>query len=300
MLKRLGIYTILTLLLLSSTDAQDNFARFKRLTINDGLSLSSVYCIYQDSKGFMWFGTEDGLNRYDGKNITVYGATTDQHYILANKWIEIIYEDKAGILWLGSRGGLTKYDPRAGTFAPIKFESDDPLSLSNDTITSITSDLLNNVWVGTRQGLNLVHRNTNEVTRIQPSEPELEGLKTGILSLINDESGTLWISTEKGLFSYEPMSNLFFNETLKGLISEEAHIQCMELGQEELWIVTESDLIRVPFSGEDPARYNIDFEDENTYIHCLYIGRDNRIWLKTNHGLYTYDTDLRSADLIIQ
>ena len=299
MLKRLGIYTILTLLLLSSADAQDNYARFKRLTINDGLSLSSVYCIYQDSKGFMWFGTEDGLNRYDGKNITVYGATTDQHYILANKWIEIIFEDKAGILWLGSRGGLTKYDPRIGTFAPIKYEQDDPLSLSNDTITTIASDLLNNVWVGTRQGLNLVHRNTNEVTRINPVDPELSGLKSGILSLINDKSGTLWISTEKGLYSYEPMSNLFFNETLNGLISEEAPIHCMEHGLEELWVATMSDLIRIPDSGEDPTSYSITFKEENTYIHCLYIGQNNKIWLKTNHGLYTYDTGSKSADLII-
>ena len=79
--------------------------RYQRITINDGLSLSSVYNIYQDSKGFMWFGTEDGLNKFDGQSITVYGATTDQFNILANKWIELVFEDKSGMIWLGVGGG---------------------------------------------------------------------------------------------------------------------------------------------------------------------------------------------------
>ncbi len=73
---------IIGLLLFSNKlAAQDDYVRFKRITINDGLSLSSVYDIYQDSKGFMWFGTEDGLNKYDGQSVTVYGAHTDQHNI---------------------------------------------------------------------------------------------------------------------------------------------------------------------------------------------------------------------------
>ena len=71
-------YFLLGILLLTpSLSGQDEYVRFKRITINDGLSLSSVYSIYQDSKGFIWFGTEDGLNKYDGQTITVYGATTD-------------------------------------------------------------------------------------------------------------------------------------------------------------------------------------------------------------------------------
>ena len=108
------------LLLLSvGLAAQDDYVRFRRITINDGLSLSSVYSIYQDSKGFMWFGTEDGLNKYDGRSITVFGAHTDQHNLLANKWIEYIYEDKTGLIWIGSRGGLTRYNPRTGVFTPL-------------------------------------------------------------------------------------------------------------------------------------------------------------------------------------
>ena len=85
-----------------------------------------MYDIYQDSKGFMWFGTEDGLNKYDGQSITVYGATTDQYNLLANKWVELVYEDKSGMIWLGSRSGLTKYDPRKGLFTRPEAQSGRP------------------------------------------------------------------------------------------------------------------------------------------------------------------------------
>ena len=119
-------------------------------------------------KGFMWFGTEDGLNKYDGQSITVYGATTDQHYILANKWIELVYEDKAGMIWLGSRGGLTMYNPRKGIFSTLRHDPESFQSLSNDTISAIMADLRNDVWIGTFKGLNKVDRFTGEVARVIP------------------------------------------------------------------------------------------------------------------------------------
>ncbi len=87
MIRRYFCLFILTLLAMPFLYGQDEYVRFKRITINEGLSLSSVYSIYQDSKGFMWFGTEDGLNKYDGQSITVYGEQTDQHYLLANRLI---------------------------------------------------------------------------------------------------------------------------------------------------------------------------------------------------------------------
>ena len=124
MIKRYCYLFIGTLLLQPPLTDRMSMSVSKRITINDGLSLSSVYDIYQDSKGFIWFGTEDGLNKYDGQSITVYGATTDQHNILANKWIELVYEDKSGMIWLGSRGGLTKYNPRRGVFTAIQHDPD--------------------------------------------------------------------------------------------------------------------------------------------------------------------------------
>ena len=134
---RFALLLLLPLLFFGRLAAQDDYVRFQRITINDGLSLSSVYDIYQDSKGFMWFGTEDGLNKYDGQSITVYGAQSDQHNLLANKWVELIYEDKAGMIWLGSKSGLTRYNPRKGNFTALQHDPEDIATLSNDTITAI-------------------------------------------------------------------------------------------------------------------------------------------------------------------
>jgi len=143
MIKRYLYLFLVPFLLNVPLFGQDEYVRFQQITINDGLSLSSVYTIYQDSKGFIWFGTEDGLNKYDGQSITVYGATTDQHNILANKWVELVFEDKSGMIWLGSRGGLTKYNPRTGVFTAMRHDPASLLSLSNDSVTAIEADIHN-------------------------------------------------------------------------------------------------------------------------------------------------------------
>ena len=283
---------VLLLLLNPLLWGQEDYVRFRRITINDGLSLSSVYYIYQDSKGFMWFGTEDGLNKFDGQFVTVYGATTDQLNILANKWIELIFEDKAGMIWLGSRGGLTKYNPRNGNFTAIRYDPDDAGSLSNDTVTAIATDLTNEVWVGTIHGLNHVNRLTNEVERIIPGEKGLAGLTSRISGLIQDELGTFWIGTGQGLFSYDLKSHLFFNETAGGLIGEQTSITSMTHGENIILLNTSEGLIRLDltFSGNHqriPIPPEL-VEGENEILSVL-SDRSGQVWFQNREGLYCYN-----------
>jgi hypothetical protein len=87
-------------------------ARFERLSTEDGLSHSSVTCILQDHRGFMWFGTGDGLNKYDGYTFTVYRRDPEDPGSLRDDAIASIYEDRTGVLWVGTQGGwLERYDP---------------------------------------------------------------------------------------------------------------------------------------------------------------------------------------------
>ncbi|MCK5137269.1 MAG: ATP-binding protein [Bacteroidales bacterium] len=289
MIKRYIYLFILTLFLNPSLSGQDEYVRFKRITINEGLSLSSVYNIYQDSKGFMWFGTEDGLNKYDGQNITVYGATTDQHHILANKWIELVYEDKSGMIWLGSRGGLTKYNPRRGVFSTIQHDPSSPNSLSNDTVTVIAADIRNDVWVGTFQGLNRVDRFTNDVERIIPDEEELAGLTSRITGFIQDRSGTFWIGTYQGLYSYDSKSNLFFNETADGSLDNDIRIYCMSDGEDALWLGTNKGLVQLDLSGDrQHHQFPMEFSDPESEMSSILVDRLNQVWIQTGDGLYCY------------
>lgn len=300
MIKRYYCLLALALLSLPSLFGQDEYVRFKRITINDGLSLSSVYNIYQDSKGFLWFGTEDGLNKYDGQSITVFGATTDQHNILANKWIELVYEDKSGMIWIGSRGGLTKYNPRKGVFTVIQNDPESDESLSNDSVTAITADPRNEIWIGTFGGLNRVDRFTNEVERIDPEEEELSGLTSRISGFLQDLSGNLWISTYSGLFSYDSKSRLFFNETADGMVDPDARIYSMVQDDETIWLGTDSGLIKVDLSGnQDHQLLTLEFEDPRTSITSLLLDMYGKVWVQTNDGLYCINPDELNLERII-
>jgi len=282
---------LLTLLSASSLSGQEDYVRFKQITINEGLSLSSVYTIYQDSKGFMWFGTEDGLNKFDGRTITVFGETTDQHHLLANKWTELIYEDKSGMIWLGSRGGLTMYNPRKGLFTVLKHDPGSATTLSNDTVTSIVSDLRNEVWVGTSSGLNRVDRYTGESERILPNENDLIGLMSEITSLMVDPSGNLWIGTENGLFSHDPKSDLFFNETAGDLIHTNEPVLSLSMGTSFLWVGTARGLLRIDLSGQEHHRMIGKEQGLDMKIRDIHVDRRGQVWIESPGALYCFRGD---------
>ena len=185
-----------------SLSAQSSYIRFKRLTINDGLSLSSVYCIYQDQKGFMWFGTEDGLNRYDGKNFTVYRADPYGNKGVSHKWTEIIIEDRQGHLWLGSRGGLSRFNPENELFTHY-FNNGKNSGLTNDTITTLVEDENGNIWIGTLNGLNRFVRSTAGIEQIQLNGRPGDEAVSRINAVLPVENGGVWIGSNKGLFHFD-------------------------------------------------------------------------------------------------
>ncbi len=183
--------------------SQSSGIRFNRITINQGLSLSSVYCIHQDSKGFMWFGTEDGLNKYDGKNFRIFRNIPGDTNSISYKWTEIIHEDLSGNLWFGSRRGLTKFDPVNEIFCQYYADAQDPESLTNDTITAVAEDTGNNLWVGTAGGLNRINITTGAIQRISVKGNGTQNIDLRINVLLPDNNGNLWIGSQSGLFYYD-------------------------------------------------------------------------------------------------
>jgi len=125
---------------------------FESLTIDDGLSQGMVNCITQDHYGFMWFGTKDGLNRYDGIRFTVYKNDPSDSTSLRDNYIQYVYEDKQNLFWVGtSREGLEYFNRETETFTHIRL-NEDPRSRSN-CIINIQEDADGNLWVGTMGGL---------------------------------------------------------------------------------------------------------------------------------------------------
>ena len=144
---------IILFILLTGLHAQKSIIQFDRISIKDGLSQNTVTCIYQDSKGFMWFGTYDGLNRYDGKSFKVFKYDPDNNCSISHNSITAICEDQYGILWIGtSGGGLNSFDPKKEIFRRYKHELDNGNCLSNNVVRTIFKDKSGNLWIGTWGG----------------------------------------------------------------------------------------------------------------------------------------------------
>src|SRR6185369_13636626 len=150
----------------------DCVLRFDHLNIEQGLSQSSVMDIFQDSRGFMWFGTEDGLNRYDGYTFRNYKPDPDKPDSISDRWITAILEDQDGYLWVGTRQGVNRYDPRLENFIHYQHNDANPNSLIDNHINTLYLDHDNNLWIGTAYGLDLLDRSTNSFKHYFTTAPQ--------------------------------------------------------------------------------------------------------------------------------
>ncbi|MBN2349493.1 MAG: GAF domain-containing protein [Bacteroidales bacterium] len=184
---------------------------FEHITTNEGLSQSTVNCIFQDSKGFIWLGTNDGLNKYDGYSITVYKHDPKDSLSLGGNTIMAICEDTDGNLWLGTRwNGLNKFDPKTETFVRYITSPDNDNGISNNTIRNLLFSN-NSLWIATSFGLNRYLKETDTFKRYL----HVEGKETSIhdnlvYSLLEDEQGFLWVNTNGSGISRFDISNESF------------------------------------------------------------------------------------------
>lgn len=218
---------------------------FERLTVKNGLSQGSVLCILQDKRGFMWFGTEDGLNRYDGHSFKVFRSNPRDTVSLARNYIEALYEDKEGTLWVGTKGGLCRFNRTTETFTTFRADGK-PASLSNGYVTSIVDDARGEyLWVGTYGGgLCRMDKKTGLFNTYRKNLRDAGALQSDIVwRLAADKSGAIWVGTyEGGLYRYMSSSNNFLRfvpDSTSGLTWQGNDIQSLctdRLGM--IWIGT--------------------------------------------------------------
>lgn len=175
--------------------------RFEQFSSKHGLAQGTVGTILQDSRGFMWFGTRGGLNRYDGYKFEVYKNRPDDPYSLSSNSVYTLYEDHPGILWIGTGNGLNKFGHRTERFTVYIHDPDDPNSISGNNVWSIVEDKSGTLWIGTRDGgLNRFHRETNQFIRYRNDPDDPHSLSNNYVETIFvDHRGILWIGTANGL-----------------------------------------------------------------------------------------------------
>ncbi|NQV16376.1 response regulator [bacterium] len=197
------IKTIILLLLPFSLGHADIYPdlKFEQISDEHGLSQNEVNWILQDSDGFLWFGTEDGLNRYDGYNFIIYRTEPNNPNSLSSNRIATLYEDRSGALWIGTLdGGLNKFDRDTEQFTRYLHRPEDSTSISNNSILSIFEDKTGNLWIGTwGGGLNKFNFETNGFEHFQNDPEDSTSLShNSIRSLLEDRSGELWVGTLGG------------------------------------------------------------------------------------------------------
>ncbi len=196
--------------------AQQRRVRFERISLEHGLSQSIVQVIFQDSKGFLWFGAQDGLNKYDGYEFTTYKYDPFDSTSLSENDIWAIYEapSEPKGLWIGTgASGLNRFDRETEKFAHFRHNPDDPASLSNDFVGRIYEDRTGNLWVFTAGGLDRLDRKTGKFTHYRHDSGNPYSLSHDKITAFHEsvlDPGVLWIGTLAGLNRLEAKTGRCF------------------------------------------------------------------------------------------
>lgn len=181
--------------------AETGNVKFGHLTIREGLSQSSVRDILQDSRGFLWFATVDGLNRYDGYTFDIIKPDPENPNSIASPFLRSLVEDDNGNLWIGTNGaGFDHYNPVTGHFTHYRHDQDNPNSLSFNYVWKVLLDSAGFIWLGTDGGgLNRFDPLTNTFIHFSHNPNNPNGISHNrVLGIAEDKDGILWIGTRGG------------------------------------------------------------------------------------------------------
>ena len=299
---------IISLVLVSILNAQEieNKFLFQKFTIEDGLSQSTVECILQDRLGFMWFGTDDGLNRFNGYTFTNFRYDPADEYSISDNYIYDMVEDTCGYIWFGTNKGLNKYDPNTEKFKHYFHIQNDLNSLSDNIVHSVEVDERGNLWVTTlNNGLNIYSDSTDSFISVLPVFNEELIKMISKISILDD--GYLYLGTfsceaykayiKNVTFNTGNPQNLNFEKVYSPLSNNKENeniIWDFDLDKEgSLWICTNgSGLIKINEKTNQTVQYNIE-SSENFYLndnstHCAYIDSNGTIWVGAETGGINY------------
>lgn len=277
--------------------------KFNHITREDGLSQSSGHVIFQDKQGFMWFGTNDGLDKYDGYEMSVYKHDPDDSTSISGNNISTIYEDQRGNFWVGTTGaGLNLLDRATGEFKHYKTDNRHPdLGISDNSITDILETGKGKFWIGTYNGLNFFNRDKQKFVHFFSNPANPESLSSSYINcLYEDKQGNLWIGTRDGLNLWDDMTGTFTRYQHEpdnpGSLSNDDVMNIYEDDRGNLWVGTANGLNRFNRKTGQFRHYLHDAGDARSISgnSIFSILQDSRgvLWIGTeNHGLNTFDYD---------
>lgn len=293
--KAIGLIILWGLLLPAYLAGQQVNVRFERLTIEDGLSQNSIHAIAQDRLGFLWFGTEDGLNRYDGYEFKAYKIDPDDPYSITENWIHCLFVDSRGELWIGTwGGGLNYYDQAHDRFIHYQHDPANPHSISDNEVWAVAEDPLGQLWVGSDKGLNRLNRHDGQFTRYMTDDSTANRLSANPINTIAiDRMGTLWIGTDGGgLIQFDPLTETFQqyrNDPANSASLSHDKVWTILIDDDQhIWVGTDRALDRFDPDSETFSHFYHDPENptsiSDTYINSIVRDFAGKLWIGTDTG----------------
>ncbi len=309
---KLNFYIILFCAITGSFNYSQNLL-FKSVTVEDGLSSSDANCIIQDKLGFIWIGTDNGLNRFDGAHFKVYRNNQNNPNSISDNSIWSLFEDRSGNIWVGTKGGvLNKYIPALDKFERIRLNEN---IYTENSITSILEDSESLIWIGTySQGLFRYDIKTGKIINWRYDPKNINGLSNNyISSLLQDEVGFIWISTYNGLNRLNPKNtsigfDIFFSsESNQNSISNNLvwRISQSTVNKNLLWIGTANGLCTYELDKNKFSRiaikpdYPLQFSNSFASVAEQNINGKDVLWAATYGGLFKLDLNSKQTEQFI-
>jgi len=297
----LAIY--MSLLLSSSAISQLDNLHFEQLTVEDGLSHGSVRSIYQDHKGYMWFGTEYGLNQYDGYQFNVYQNDPQDSTSIDYNGITFITEDSQGRLWVGTKESLNYFNSDLKTFIHYQHDPEDAKSIAKGSVNAVLEDHNGILWVSTPGMLHEFYPETG-VFKKYLAKDNKGNLLGEIGTLYEDSHHNLWVTTEKGIRLFDRTKKEFSNplNDNQAYVDDQVvfYMTMIEDQRGDLWVGSRGDGIRkFSYKNHTWQHYRHDENNANSlrsnFVNGILEDQDGRIWISTGRsGLDYFDIETES------
>ncbi len=246
--------------------------RFMNFGVEAGLSQGNVYAMLQDRHGFMWFATQDGLNRWDGHEMKVFKHEPFDDTSLSSSIVVSLAEDERGALWITSQGGgLNRMDPVTETFDHFRHDSDRSTSLGNDMVNDVLVAKDGRIWVSHESGVDRMNPQTPGVFEHFIHDPDRETSLSNsrAYDLFEDSSGRIWVGTQHGLNRLDNEDEASFKRFLtdrdeSGCSSPDQQPENSEIG----WILERPQEPGILWITSDAGLVRLDTETDELVIHA--------------------------------
>lgn len=287
---------------------------FEKISIDEGLSNNYVTCIFQDSKGYIWIGTEDGLNRYDGKTVKIYNCNNKDKNSLSSTYITDLTEDCLGNIWVGTDDGLDILLTDTDTVISMN-DLEDGWNLKINALLRSSYDK-NIIWVGTENGLMKIDVKSKTIDKLYHIEDDENSLTSSSVTCLEEgKDNSLWVGTKLGMNIVDKNLNVYSSSFRDKLFITDL----VEDSYGNIFIISK-DIILLYNIGEDKRhllymlnsegvrRYNITenkLEDifivkdnkVNFYKNIVFVEKKDGVWLSSTQGAIRYSRNKGTINL---